>query len=185
MNIDQYSLVLSIAVLLLGAATLLSATAYVLVGGARALMQQCAYWTYIKCISILALISTIGVLIYQFIYETPVCEYCWWQRIFMFPIEIVSLGSIMLEIKRNEYIIGALASIGTAFAGYHYYYHYQVAVQGHDLTMPCSSIGIVPSCTETSVMVFGFVTIPLMALIAFLSILWLVFLATRARVDGK
>ena len=98
----------------------------------------------------------------------------------MFPIEIVALGSIILETKRNEYIMGALALIGSGFAGYHYYYHYQVAVQGHDLTMPCSSIGIVPSCTDASVMVFGFVTIPLMALITFISILWLVFLATRA-----
>jgi len=177
MNLEQYSVALSVALVLLSAATLISIFAFVFSKSGREKMKGVDYFVYIKLIGVFSIIATVGALVYQFVYKTPVCEYCWWQRIFMFPIDIIVIVSVWKKIKSNEIIIGILAVIGGLFAAVHYYFHYQVAILDNLLSMPCSSIGIIPSCTETPVLIWGFITIPLMALVVFLVILWLVFLA--------
>lgn len=180
MNIDGFSLLLSVAVLGLLTLTITSMLVYITVPTLRSKMHTVGYWWYIKLISIVALISTLSVLTYQYVFDTPVCEFCWWQRIFMFPIDIIALVSVYCSIKRNEAVIMALSFLGFLFATYHYYHHYQSVVNGKEVVMPCSSVGIIPACTDASVVVFGFVTIPLMALIAFAAIGWLAFLAWRS-----
>lgn len=177
MNLDQYTVILSIALLGLTIATLASILAFLFSPQAREWFKKQDYFSYIKLIGLFAIIATFGALFYQFYYKTPVCEYCWWQRIFMFPIDIVVLVSIWKQIKQNEIIIAILAIIGAIFAAVHYYFHVQVQIMGNLLTLPCSTIGIIPSCTETPVLAWGFVTIPLMALIVFLVIIWISFLA--------
>ncbi len=180
MTLDEYSIALSIALIALSIGTIASIISYFTSAKARAFHQKQNYFTYIKLIGVFAVIATIGALVYQFVYATPVCEFCWWQRIFMFPIDIIALLSVSNSIRGNESIIAVLAMIGGLIAAYHYYFHVQVAILGKILEMPCSTLGIVPSCTESPVIVFGFITIPLMALIVFLVILWLVFLSTKA-----
>ena len=147
----------------------------------RAKLQSIDYFVYIKLIGLFAIGATLGALTYQFAYKTPVCEYCWWQRIFMFPIDIVVLASIFLKIRKNQIITGVLAFIGLVFATVHYWYHYQSIILNRDVDSGCSIIGITPSCTESSVLVFNFVTIPLMAVFVFISLIWLSFLAHRAK----
>lgn len=181
MNLDQYSLILTIGVSVLFYLTLVSIFAYFFVPKTRQRMEELSYYFYMKLIGLIAISATISVLIYQFIYETPVCQYCWWQRIFMFPIDIVVLASIFLKIRKNQVITGVLSLIGLAFASVHYWYHYQSVILNRDVDSGCSIIGIVPSCTESSVLVFDFVTIPLMAAFTFFSLLWLSFLTHRAR----
>ena len=177
MNLDQYSVVLSIALVLLLAATIISVAACIFSKNARSKLQEVDYFVYIKLIGLFSIIATLGALVYQFVYKTPVCEYCWWQRIFMFPIDFIVIGTLWSKVKKNEYIIGALALVGGLFAAVHYYFHYQVAVLDNILSLPCSSVGIIPSCTETPVLIWGFITIPLMALVVFVTIVWLAFLA--------
>jgi len=179
MNIDQFSNLLSAGLLVIAGITLVSFFAFLFVKQARNALLSIPYATYLKTIGLLAVTSTVMVLIYQFYYLTPVCAYCWWQRIFMFPIDIVALTALWYQTKHSEVTIAILAAFGVFFAGYHYYYHYQVIVLDNPLSMPCSSIGIVPSCTESPVLVFGFITIPWMALVVFTTILWLCFLARK------
>lgn len=177
MNLEQYSVVLSAALVLLSITTIISILAFAFSRQAGVKMQGVDYFVYIKLIGVLSILATIGALVYQFVYKTPVCEYCWWQRIFMFPIDVIVLVTVWKKIKFNEIIIGILAAIGSFFASVHYYFHVQVAIFDNILTMPCSGIGIIPSCTTNHVLIWGFITIPLMALTVFLVILWLVFLA--------
>jgi len=177
MNLEQYSVVLSVALVLLLAATLISIFGFIFSKKAREKLKSLDYFLYIKLIGVFSIVATVGALVYQFVYKTPVCEYCWWQRIFMFPIDFIVVGTLWSKVKMNEYIIGALAVVGGLFAAVHYYFHYQVAILDNILSLPCSSLGIIPSCTETPVLIWGFITIPLMALVVFLVILWLVFLA--------
>lgn len=180
MTLEQYSVFLTFALGALSLAVVVSVLAYLFSKQAREHLHEVGYFTYIKLIGLFAIIATVGALVYQFVYQTPVCEYCWWQRIFMFPIDIIALTTVWYQTKNNETSIGILAAIGAVFAAVHYYFHVQVAVLGNILSLPCSSVGIIPSCTETPVLIFGFVTIPLMALIVFVTILWLVFLARKA-----
>ena len=89
----------------------------------------------------------------------------------MFPIDIVVAGTLLFRIRKNEIIIGALSTIGFLIASYHYYLHYQSVVLNLDVQAGCSLLGITPSCTDTPVVVFEFITIPLMAVVAFATIM--------------
>lgn len=60
----------------------------------------------------------------------------------------------------------ALSIFGALIAGYHYLI--QVGIVSN---LPCSAIGYSVSCVKLFVMQFGYVTIPLMSLIAFLLII--------------
>ncbi len=179
MTLEIYSTVLTIGLGGVALATLITILGYFLSASVQQQLLLIDYFTYIKAIGVLAITATLGALFYQFYYATPVCELCWWQRIFMFPIDIVVLVSLMHLVRVNHIIVGILAGFGAAFALYHYYYHFQIFVLGKTLSLPCNAYGLLPACTSSPIVIFGFVTIPLMALIVFVSILALVFLAHK------
>lgn len=183
MDLNLYTIILSVALVGLLGATLLSIIFFVVSDKVRALHKEQDYFAYIQSIGIFAITATIGALIYQFYYKTPVCEYCWWQRIFMFPIDVIVIVTLWKKIKHNEIIIAILAAIGAVFAAVHYYFHVQAILLENEVTLPCSTVGIIPSCTESPVLVWGFVTIPLMALVVFIAILWLSYLAHYSAKD--
>jgi hypothetical protein len=62
------------------------------------------------------------------------------------------------------------SAIGLFFAGYHYYYHFQAFVLGRTVSLPCDLGGLLPACTESPILIFKFITIPFMAVVAFLAI---------------
>lgn len=182
MSLDLYSYLLSVAVLALGIITLITMVGYIISAGVRAKIQNIPYFHIVKLIGFLAISSTIGVLIYQLHYELAVCELCWWQRIFMFPIDIIVLVSLYYKTRTNHVIIGILSAFGVFFAGYHYYYHFRGWVLGEIVSLPCSVGGLLPACTDNNgILQFGFVTIPLMALLVFLTILALSYIAHQSK----
>jgi disulfide bond formation protein DsbB len=138
MTLDLYSFLLSISVLFVGGITILSFIGYILSGKLRKKIQNIPYFHFLKIIGFFAIFSTVAVLIYQLHYELAVCELCWWQRIFMFPIDIIVLVSLYYKTRTNHVIIGILAAFGTFFAGYHYYYHFRGWVLGEAVSLPCS-----------------------------------------------
>ncbi len=179
MSLATYSVVLSTLVLLLGAATLLSVLGYYSSPVIRAKLTAVSYITWIKLLGLFAGLATLGSLTYQFVYATPVCPLCWWQRIFMFPLEIIILVSLYTRTKGNHLITGILASIGLPIAAYHYYGHYQKYVVGNPFLLPCSTNPLEPSCSNSPIVTFDFITIPFMALIVFATIIWLSYLAHK------
>jgi disulfide bond formation protein DsbB len=90
-----------------------------------------------KVISIIAISATTFAMIYQIHYELLVCILCWWQRIFIFPIDIVVVVTLWKRIRGNHLITGLLATGGLFFALYHYYYHFMSYVMGQTVSMPC------------------------------------------------
>lgn len=182
MSLDLYSYLLSISVLALWVCTLLSLIGYLCSTKIRTRIQNIPYFHIVKLIGFLAIFSTIWVMIYQLYYELEVCELCWWQRIFMFPIDIIVLVSLYYRTKTNHVIIGILSAFGIFFAWYHYYYHFRGWVLGEIVSLPCSVGGLLPACTDNNgILQFGFVTIPLMALLVFSTILWLSYVAHRVQ----
>ena len=77
MNLDQYSLLLTLLCSALLFVVLLSMFAYFFVPKTKQRLLSVSDITYIKLAGFFALFATTGALIYQFIYETPVCDYCW------------------------------------------------------------------------------------------------------------
>lgn len=179
MNLEQYSTVLSALILLLGAATVFSIAGYCFVPKLRANVAALSYTALLKLIGLVATIATLGALTYQYVYGLPVCHLCWWQRIFMFPLEIIILVTLFTKAKANHLIIALMAGIGLPIAAYHYYGHYQKYVAGNPFLLPCSTNPLEPSCSTSPIVTFDFITIPFMALVTFITILWLSYLAHK------
>ena len=141
--------------------------------------NQSKYYYVLKLIAIVSSISTLGALTYQYGYSTPVCILCWWQRIFMFPVEIIMLIAIIYKTAKSHLMTFILSGIGFMFASYHYYYHFKGYVLGQIVSLPCDVGGLLPACTENNgILVFGFATIPFLSLLAFASILLLSYKAS-------
>jgi len=107
----------------------------------------------------ISLIATLGSLFYSEIAGFAPCDLCWFQRIFMYP-QVILLGLAWWK-KKNAIIDYSLILIiiGALYSLYHNYIYYTAQPTGF-----CS---IVSPCTQTYILGFGFITIPLMAIIAF------------------
>lgn len=113
---------------------------------------------------VVSLTATMGSLYFSEIRGYEPCELCWIQRIFMYPLVII-LG--IAYIQRNARIAvttATLSIIGGAISLYHY------SLQKVDiLSENAPSCGRV-SCTGEYINLLGFITIPFLALIAFVLI---------------
>jgi len=109
-----------------------------------------------------ALVSTLSSLYYSEIAHFIPCDLCWFQRIFMYPL-VIMLGLAIIKKKDEiiDYSLG-LVAVGTLISLYHNYIYYSA-----ETTNFCS---IVAPCTQKYITSFGYISIPLMALTAFLMI---------------
>lgn len=108
-----------------------------------------------------SLIATLGSLYFSEILKYPPCTLCWYQRIAMYPIVILLLVSILTKDKTVYRYVLPLSITGTLISLYHNLLYYNVI---KDNIIPCAT-GV--SCTTRYVEYFGFITIPLLAFIAF------------------
>ena len=123
-----------------------------------------------------ATFSTITSLFYSEIAHLPACSMCWYQRIFLFP-QVFLFG--MALYKKDNHIIdyGILLSIvGILLASYHI-----LLQNGVKLYTPCSVNTTLVSCSDQLFSYFGYITIPVMSLTAFVMILILLILARQKR----
>lgn len=110
-----------------------------------------------------ALAATLGSLYFSEIAGFVPCTLCWYQRILMYPLTLITLVGI---IKQDDYLptyVLPFSIIGIGVSTYHYLV--QVGVFEHPAAC---AVGI--PCNLRYVNYFGFVTIPLMALTAFILI---------------
>lgn len=108
-----------------------------------------------------AIISFLGSMTFSNILMYPPCVLCWYQRILMFPLSIIlMIGILRKDLLVHLYIL-PLALIGWSIALYHNLLYYKLIP---DTIAPCST-GV--SCTVKYVEYFGFITIPLLAFLAF------------------
>lgn len=115
---------------------------------------------------IVALIATLGSLYFSEISGWNPCKYCWIQRIFMYP-QVILLAIALWQRDRTvvRYIL-ALSLIGAAYAAYHYSIQmYDIIASPANPATPCEASG--ESCVKTPFAHFGYITIPMMALTAF------------------
>lgn len=180
MTLDQYSALLSLGLFAITGITLLSLILSFFVPRVRRHLLAQPYERYLLAIGFLSLASIVGALVYQVAYLTPVCELCWWQRVFLFPIAIVAFVAYWYKTREAHVTAAILAVLGLFYALYHYYFHFQGLVLGNQLALPCSAGGLLPACTESPILTFGFVTIPFMGILVFTTTLILAYLAHRA-----
>lgn len=122
-----------------------------------------------------ALVATLGSLFYSEVMGYDPCELCWYQRILMYPLIIVYGAAIL---KKNVQIALPgliLSGIGMFVSLYHY------SLQKFPMFQDAGGFcGDVP-CNLQYVNYFGFVTIPLLAGVAFIVIFCLHLLILRSK----
>jgi len=120
---------------------------------------------------LIASVSTLGALFFGEVVKVPTCALCWYQRIFMFPLALIlPLGLFPFDRNVVRYAL-PLAAIGGLIALYHVLL---VAGVVPETMQPCTQ-GV--PCKEQVIVWFGFVTIPLMAFLAFAGIVVLLCIA--------
>ncbi|RSK26225.1 disulfide bond formation protein B [Bacillus sp. HMF5848] len=111
-----------------------------------------------------SLVATIGSLFFSEVQKYIPCELCWYQRIFMYPL-VILLG---IAIIKKDYLFArysiAMSSIGGLISFYHILIQKVPAFQSAS-----PSCTIIP-CTTTYINWFGFISIPVLAFIAFTTI---------------
>ncbi len=113
---------------------------------------------------VVALSATMGSLYFSEIRGYEPCELCWIQRIFMYPLVLIIGIAYLQHNARIALTTAILAIIGGAISLYHY------GIQKVDfLSDSAPACGRV-SCTGEYMNLFGFITIPFLALTAFVLI---------------
>jgi disulfide bond formation protein DsbB len=113
---------------------------------------------------VVSLVATLGSLYFSEIRGYEPCKLCWIQRIFMYPIVIMTTIAVIQKNARIAVTTAVFATIGGCFSLYHY------GIQKLSfLSDSAPSCGQIP-CTGQYINWFGFVTIPFLALTAFILI---------------
>lgn len=128
------------------------------------------YMLYI--IFLQALVATLFSLYASEILHLPPCALCWYQRVFMYSLAIITPLGIYLKDKHLPVYIMALAGVGWVIAFYH-----SLLYQGiiPEPILPCS-VGV--PCTLKTALLFG-MPIPFLSFVAFSVIIVCVFLYRR------
>ncbi len=131
----------------------------------RSLLAALAGWE-LRLAFLVAAVSTLGSLYYSEIVNLVPCQYCWYQRIAMYPLVVV-LGMAAWKRDRTVAVATApLAIIGGFISGYHYFLQRfpQFGSGQCSATTPCNAAYFKQ---------FGFVSIPYQAFSGFALILLL------------
>jgi disulfide bond formation protein DsbB len=123
-----------------------------------------------------ALVATLGSLFFSEVSHFIPCRLCWFQRIGMYPLAAILLIAAVRRDYRGAALYGLpLAIFGSIVAIYHIYieYHPEAETAGCKIGAPCTTKWIDK---------LGYITIPVLALTAFLAIIALLSMAlSRSR----
>ena len=152
----------NIAVVLLFVAFLFSKENY------RAFMERLAEFSMPISFFITAG-GMVGSLIYSQVVGYPACILCWIQRIFMYPQAVL----YFLAVWRRESLIApygfALSLLGGTVALYQWVKDMVNVYSG--VVIPCPAVTGLPSCDTIYILKLGYITIPMIALNAFILLL--------------
>ena len=108
-----------------------------------------------------ALVATLGSLFFSEVMLLPPCLLCWYQRIAMYPLVVVLGVGLLLRERRIRLYVLPLSLIGFGIALFHNLLYYGIIPES---IQPCTT-GV--SCTVRQIEWLGFITIPLLSLVAF------------------
>jgi disulfide bond formation protein DsbB len=128
---------------------------------------------------IIATVATLGSLFFSQVMEFSPCVLCWYQRIAMYPLVIILLVGALKAPESTFLFSAPLVLIGWLIALYHNLLHYEIVPES---ASPCLE-GV--SCSTVYIEWFGFITIPMLSLLAFTMIGILLIYFKRTTVDEK
>ena len=134
-------------------------------------------WIILFACWLVAGVATAGSLFFSHVMGFAPCVLCWYQRICLFPL-VVILAAGLFPFDRSvvRYAL-PLATAGWLTAVYHNLVHAGILPES---VAPCSQ-GV--SCSEEYIDLFGFLSIPMLSLLAFSAIVALL-VVTHRRASG-
>ena len=130
-------------------------------------------WTLLFLAWLIACVSTLGSLFFSNVMEFAPCVLCWYQRICLFPLVIILAGGLFpLDHGVVKYAL-PLTALGWLLAAYHCLLYTELIPASME---PCAK-GV--SCTEEYLELFGFLSIPLLSLISFTTLLFILITLRR------
>lgn len=125
---------------------------------------------------IISLIAIFGSLFFSEILNFAPCDLCWYQRILMYPVALIALtGTYLRSVDTNKFIT-PFAWLGLLISIYHNLIYYKFI----EVIVPCSESS---PCTAQQLNYLGFITIPLLSVVGFFTLVILNFIETKS--DGK
>ncbi|WP_248924816.1 disulfide oxidoreductase [Paenibacillus hamazuiensis] len=122
----------------------------------------------------IALVATLGSLYFSEVMLFAPCKLCWYQRILMYPLVIIlGIAAARKESKMYMYVL-PMTIWGAGISAYHY-----LMQKTSWFKEAATTCGPIP-CDVDYIDWFGFVTIPFLALVAFVLISILQILMWRA-----
>ena len=105
-------------------------------------------------------------LYYSEIVKLAPCDLCWWQRIIMYPLAVITTVAILKkEFKQVSYYVLPFGVIGSFISLYHSLLQWGIIKEE---VLNCSARSGI-SCADAEY-IFGFITIPFGAFLAFVTI---------------
>lgn len=117
-----------------------------------------------------SLIATLGSLYFSEVRDYIPCDMCWYQRIIMYPIVLIMLIGLIKDDTNSRLYARWLSGIGIILALMHYGMQ-KLSIIGENMPS-CNGV----SCTVQYINGAGFITIPFLALTAFIIIFIMSFL---------
>lgn len=108
---------------------------------------------------LVAIVTTLGSLYYSLVAHYLPCELCWYQRICMYPLSAILLVGALRNDRKVWMYAGIPALVGVVIASYH--------TQLQAFPKQRTFCDMENPCTNRFVWEFGFVSLPLMDLVAF------------------
>jgi disulfide bond formation protein DsbB len=113
---------------------------------------------------IISLASIFGSLFFSEVMKFPPCNLCWYQRLFIYPIALIILSGLYLKSKDTNKFVTPFAFMGLMFSAYHNLIYYKII----QVIVPCTDSA---PCTAQQLNYLGFITIPLLSLLAFVALI--------------
>lgn len=114
---------------------------------------------------IVGIFAVSGSLYYSEIAGLAPCKLCWFQRIFIYPQLVLFAAALIKKAKDIAIYSTGLAIFGWVIAAYHYTIQMSETVRSvGESVIPCSTVGMTPSCSSYWFLKFGYITIPMMSL---------------------
>ena len=126
-----------------------------------------------------AVTAVAGSLYFSEIRHFEPCLLCWYQRILMYPLAVITGFALVTRVSVIAWLVLGAAVVGQAVAAYH------VLLQKTSWFSSATTCGTGPSCAIPYIDWFGIVTIPMLSLLAFMLIaICMVLYLNGAGIDG-
>lgn len=109
--------------------------------------------------------ATLGSLYFSEVKGLFPCQFCWYQRILMYPLAILFAVAIYRKEKIIAPYVLPISVLGAIIAAYHYLIQWTALKEINPVS--CSLIN---DCSQKQVVYFGFATIPFFSFFAFIVI---------------